>query len=61
MASAQRMYFARQFGEAQKIFADLSRAHPDDAILTLYDERCELLIRTGAPESWEGVEEIDIR
>jgi class 3 adenylate cyclase len=61
LASAQRMYFARQFGEAQKIFADLQRMHPDDTILSLYDERCELLIRTGVPEGWEGVEEIEIR
>jgi len=60
LASAQRMYFARQFEEASRIFNDLSRANPDDTVLSIYRSRCALLAKTGAPDGWEGVVEIEV-
>jgi len=60
-ARAQRMYFGRRFDEALVIVADLLRGNPGDPILEIYRARCEHLVRTGAPENWEGVEEIEVR
>jgi len=55
------MYFGRRFDEALVIVADLLRGNPGDPILEIYRARCEHLVRTGAPENWEGVEEIEVR
>jgi class 3 adenylate cyclase/HAMP domain-containing protein len=61
LAHAQRLYFGRRFAEAGAIFTELALANPGDIVLTIYRERCELLAQTGASDSWEGVEEIEIR
>ena len=61
LSRAQRMYFGRQFVEARDIFDELARKHPDDPIPMIYRNRCARLIEAGAPDSWEGVEEIEVR
>jgi hypothetical protein len=54
------MYFGRRFTEALRIFTELRRTNPDDPILKIYRSRCELLIGAGVPDTWEGVEEIEV-
>ncbi len=61
LARGQREYYGRRFAEAGRIFDDLSRANPDDQVLSIYCERVSRLAATGVPESWEGVEEIEFR
>ena len=53
------MYFNRQFNEALGVLNDLLRANPDDHVLDIFRARCEKLVREGAAETWEGVEEFD--
>jgi len=60
LARAHRMYFGRRFTEALRIFTELRRTNPDDPILKIYRSRCELLIGAGVPDTWEGVEEIEV-
>ena len=60
-ARAQRMYYGREFEEASKILEDLARANPDDPVVSIFRSRSGLLARTGAPEGWEGVVEIDTK
>ena len=60
LAHAQRAYFSRQFEEAHGIVTGLQRGNPEDHVLDIYRARCERLIREGAPDEWEGVEEIDL-
>ena len=61
LAHAQRAYFSRRFDEALGVFAGLLSGNPGDHVLDIYRARCEKLIREGAPDSWEGVAEIDLR
>jgi len=61
LAHAQRMYYGREFGEASKILEDLARANPDDTVVSIYRSRSALLAKTGAPDGWEGVVEIETR
>jgi hypothetical protein len=61
LARAQRAYFSRQFDEALGVVAGLLRGNPEDQVLDNYRARCEKLVREGAPDSWEGIEEIDMR
>ncbi len=60
-AHAQRAYFSRRFDEALGVIGPLQRGNPEDHVLDIYRARCEKLVREGAPETWEGVEEIDLR
>ena len=61
LAHAQRAYFSRRFDEALGVVAGLLSGNPEDHVLDIYRARCEKLVREGAPETWEGVEEIDLR
>ncbi len=61
LASALRLYYARDFKGAREIVERLSGLNPADEILRIYRKRCDLLINLGVPEGWQGIEEIDIR
>jgi class 3 adenylate cyclase/HAMP domain-containing protein len=60
-ASAQRMYYGQEFGDASKIFTELAQANPEDPVLSIYRSRSSLLARSGAPDGWEGVVDIDLK
>jgi class 3 adenylate cyclase len=49
-------YFKKEFDEAQKIFLPLLRTLPDDKILLHYSHRCEMILKEGIPDHWDGIE-----
>ncbi|MGA2975506.1 MAG: adenylate/guanylate cyclase domain-containing protein [Spirochaetia bacterium] len=61
LAKALRLYFARDFAAARDIVTRLLQQNPEDEVLRIYRKRSELLVNLGAPEGWQGVEEIDAR
>jgi class 3 adenylate cyclase len=60
LARALRAYYGRGFEEALQIVKRLRADNPDDKILGIYQRRCENLVALGAPQDWQGVEEIGI-
>jgi class 3 adenylate cyclase len=60
LARALRAYYGRGFEEALRIVKRLRADNPDDRILGIYQRRCENLVALGAPQDWQGVEEIGI-
>jgi hypothetical protein len=39
--------------------SELFEGNPEDEVLRVYRKRCELMINLGAPDDWQGVQEID--
>jgi class 3 adenylate cyclase len=60
LAHALRAYYGRLFEEALQTVKRLRADNPDDKILGIYQRRCENLVALGAPQDWQGVEEIGI-
>lgn len=58
-ARALRTYYGKQFTKAYLMIGELFERNPEDEVLRIYRRRCETLVSLGAPESWEGVQEID--
>ena len=61
LARAQRMYYHQEFEPAARIFEELARANPDDTVAAVFRSRSSLMARTGAPEGWDGVMEIEVK
>ncbi len=60
LAHALRAYYGRGFEQALQTVKRLRADNPDDKILGIYQRRCENLVALGAPQDWQGVEEIGI-
>jgi class 3 adenylate cyclase len=60
LSRALRLYFARDFAAALGAVKSLRERNPEDEVLRIYQKRCELLVDLGAPEDWEGVEDIEL-
>jgi hypothetical protein len=58
-ATALRQYFARDFEGAAAIIRRLYVDNPGDKVLRIYRDRCDSLIRNGAPANWTGIQEFD--
>jgi two-component system sensor histidine kinase ChiS len=61
LARALRHYYGRRFPEALKILESLRSHNPEDEILRIFRNRCELFVNLGAPPDWQGVELIEIK
>jgi two-component system sensor histidine kinase ChiS len=59
LARALRSYYGKQFTKASLMIDELFEKNPEDEVLRIYRRRCETLVTLGAPENWEGVQEID--
>jgi class 3 adenylate cyclase/HAMP domain-containing protein len=59
LARALRFYYGKQFTKAYLMIGELFEKNPEDDVLRIYRRRCETLVTLGAPENWEGVQEID--
>jgi two-component system sensor histidine kinase ChiS len=60
-AQALRSYFSRQFAEALAIISSLRKGNPDDLVLGIYEKRCRLFCELGAPDGWQGVEDLELK
>jgi class 3 adenylate cyclase len=58
-ATALRLYFARDVEGAAAIIRRLYVDNPGDKVLRVYRDRCDTLIRNGAPPNWVGIQEFD--
>ncbi len=52
---ARSLYQSRQFEEAHELFLDCLVRNPKDKTAALYKERCQLYMKMGADENWEGI------
>jgi two-component system, sensor histidine kinase ChiS len=59
LARALRTYYGKQFTKAYLMVGELFERNPEDEVLRIYRRRCETLVSLGAPEIWEGVQDID--
>ncbi len=57
--NAQRLYFSRQFQQARLLFQNVRKVIPNDFTTQFYIERCEIFIKDGVPENWDGVWKMD--
>jgi hypothetical protein len=53
-----RLYYARSFREAAVRFREVRKLLHDDAVATMFLERCERAIATTPGDDWDGVENI---
>jgi predicted ATPase/class 3 adenylate cyclase len=58
LRSALESYFGRDFKAARKAFERMSREDPDDAVPTLFVERCARNLQDLPPEDWAGFERL---
>jgi two-component system sensor histidine kinase ChiS len=59
LARALRFYYGKEFTEAYVMIRELFERNPEDEVLRIYRKRCELLVNLGAPDDWQGVQDID--
>ncbi|OHD69587.1 MAG: hypothetical protein A2W19_00845 [Spirochaetes bacterium RBG_16_49_21] len=56
--TAYQEYIRARFREAEALFTRIYRSNQKDKAAALYIERCRNYQLTGAPENWDGVEEL---
>jgi class 3 adenylate cyclase/HAMP domain-containing protein len=61
LARALRLYYARSFAEALRILSELRARNPQDEVVRIFRNRCELYGNLGAPEGWKGIELIEVK
>ncbi len=54
-SQALKLYYAREFDSAAKIFEELSIDQSQDRTLAIFRERCDSLSKRQPPEDWNGV------
>ena len=59
LARALRSYYGKEFTKAFAMIRELFERNPEDEVLRIYRKRCELLVNLGAPDDWQGVEDVD--
>lgn len=52
---ALQKFYAKQFNEAEKAFAELLKQKPDDFLTQMYLERSTYCMENPVPETWDGV------
>jgi class 3 adenylate cyclase len=59
LSSAMESYFARQFQRARQIFMNISYEDPDDAVASIFAERCKRQLEQPPPDDWGGFERFE--
>jgi class 3 adenylate cyclase len=59
LARALRLYYGKEFTKAYVVISELFEGNPEDEVLRVYRKRCELMVNLGAPDNWQGIQEID--
>ena len=52
---ARSLYQSKRFEEAHELFLDCLARNPRDKTAALYKDRCQLYMKMGADENWEGI------